>query len=129
MRAITTRDYPVIQGTVLFIAALYVLVNLLVDLTYVEQGVKAGVPKGAEWYAAFGIVSSIVWIYLEVLRLLAQGKSNREIADELVITELTVRTHVSHILAKLSLGNRTQAALYALRVGLVTLEEIGRAES
>ena len=46
--------------------------TLLVDLTYVEQGVKAGVPKGAEWYAAFGIVSSIVWIYLEVLRLLAR---------------------------------------------------------
>ena len=47
--------------------------TLLVDLTYVEQGVAAGVPKGAEWYAAFGIVSSIVWIYLEVLRLLALG--------------------------------------------------------
>jgi uncharacterized YccA/Bax inhibitor family protein len=46
--------------------------TLLVDLTYVEQGVRAGVPKGAEWYAAFGIVSSIVWIYLEVLRLLAR---------------------------------------------------------
>ena len=52
--------------------------TLLVDLTYVEQGVKAQVPKGAEWYAAFGIVSSIVWIYLEVLRLLARlGARNR----------------------------------------------------
>ena len=52
--------------------------TLLVDLTYVEQGVKAGVPKGAEWYAALGIVSSIVWIYLEVLRLLARlGARNR----------------------------------------------------
>jgi uncharacterized YccA/Bax inhibitor family protein len=46
--------------------------TLLVDFTYVEQGVKGGVPKSAEWYAAFGIVSSIVWIYLEVLRLLAR---------------------------------------------------------
>ena len=46
--------------------------TLLVDLTYVEQGVKRGVPKAAEWYAAFGIVSSIVWIYLEVLKLLAR---------------------------------------------------------
>ena len=46
--------------------------TLLVDFTYVEQGVKAGAPKAAEWYAAFGIVSSIVWIYLEVLRLLAR---------------------------------------------------------
>lgn len=46
--------------------------TLLVDFTYVEQGVRAGVPKQAEWYAAFGVVSSIVWIYLEVLRLLAR---------------------------------------------------------
>ncbi len=46
--------------------------TLLVDLTFVEQGVRAGVPKAAEWYAAFGILSSIVWIYLEVLRLLAR---------------------------------------------------------
>ena len=46
--------------------------TLLVDLTYVEQGIAAGVPRAAEWYAAFGIVSSIVWIYLEVLRMLAR---------------------------------------------------------
>ena len=46
--------------------------TLLVDFTFVERGVKSGVPKSAEWYAAFGIVSSIVWIYLEVLRLLAR---------------------------------------------------------
>ena len=52
---------------------------------------------------------------LEVLRLLAQGKSNREIADQLVITELTVRTHVSNILDKLHLTSRTQAALYTLK--------------
>lgn len=53
--------------------------TLLVDFTYVEQGVEAGVPRAAEWYAAFGIVSSIVWIYLEVLRLLARvaARSNR----------------------------------------------------
>ncbi len=46
--------------------------TLLVDCTFVEQGVRAGVPRTAEWYAAFGIVSSIVWIYVEVLRLLAR---------------------------------------------------------
>jgi uncharacterized YccA/Bax inhibitor family protein len=53
--------------------------TLLVDFSYVEQGVKAGMPKAAEWYAAFGIISSIVWIYLEVLRLLARvsAASNR----------------------------------------------------
>jgi hypothetical protein len=50
------------------------------------------------------------------LRLVAQGLSNREIADHLVITEMTVRTHVSSILGKLHLASRIQAALYALRV-------------
>jgi len=61
---------------------------------------------------------------LEVLRLLAQGKSNREIADRLVITELTVRTHVSNILSKLHLASRTQAALYALKEGLASLDDV-----
>ena len=54
---------------------------------------------------------------LGVLRLVAQGKSNKEIAELLVITEMTVRTHVSNILGKLHLASRTQAALYALRQG------------
>jgi NarL family two-component system response regulator LiaR len=61
---------------------------------------------------------------LDVLRLLAQGKSNREIADDLVLAELTVRTHVSNILGKLHLANRTQAALYALKEGLATLGDV-----
>lgn len=55
----------------------------------------------------------------EVLRLLAQGQSNKEISRTLNITEQTVKTHVSHILDKLSVVSRTQAALYAIRVGLV----------
>jgi NarL family two-component system response regulator LiaR len=55
---------------------------------------------------------------LEVLRLVAQGLCNRDIAARLVITEPTVRTHVSNILSKLHLASRTQAALYALREGL-----------
>jgi NarL family two-component system response regulator LiaR len=58
----------------------------------------------------------------EVLTLLAQGWSNQEIADKLVVRERTVRSHVSSILAKLHLANRTQAALYALRSGLAQLE-------
>ena len=60
---------------------------------------------------------------LEVLRLIAKGKSNKEIAQQLVIAELTVRTHVSNILGKLHLASRTQAALYALREGLATLDK------
>ena len=59
---------------------------------------------------------------LQVLRLVAQGHSNQEIADNLVIEEVTVRTHVSHILNKLHLANRVQATLYALREGLTTLD-------
>ncbi len=55
---------------------------------------------------------------LAVLRLIAQGLSNQEIADQLVVSEPTVRTHVSRILGKLHLASRTQAALYAVREGL-----------
>ncbi|HSJ52699.1 MAG TPA: response regulator transcription factor [Anaerolineae bacterium] len=58
---------------------------------------------------------------LDVLRLVAQGWTNREIAEGLGIGEATVRTHVSSILSKLNLGSRTQAALYALREGLASL--------
>jgi NarL family two-component system response regulator LiaR len=61
---------------------------------------------------------------MEVLRLLAQGYSNRQIADALVITEMTVRAHVSNILGKLHLASRTQAALFALREGLASLDDI-----
>ena len=56
---------------------------------------------------------------LEVLALLAEGLANQEIADRLIISERTVRNHVGNILAKLHLANRTQAALYALREGLL----------
>lgn len=55
----------------------------------------------------------------EVLQLIAQGKSNQEIATELFITLKTVKTHVSNILAKLDVEDRTQAAIYALKRGLV----------
>ena len=54
----------------------------------------------------------------EVLRLLAQGKSNKEIARTLNIAEQTVKSHVSHVLDKLDVPSRTQAALYAMRSGL-----------
>ena len=59
---------------------------------------------------------------LEVLRLVAKGKPNKQIATELEISERTARTHVSRILRKLRLSSRTQAALWAVREGLVEVE-------
>jgi NarL family two-component system response regulator LiaR len=62
-----------------------------------------------------------------VLRLLARGQANKQIARELHIGEQTVKTHVSNILGKLQLHSRTQAALYAVDRGLVSANELGRA--
>jgi NarL family two-component system response regulator LiaR len=61
---------------------------------------------------------------VEILQHIAKGESNREIAEALVLSEATVRTHVSNILGKLHLASRTQAALYALRKGLAPLDEV-----
>jgi len=62
---------------------------------------------------------------VQVLRLVARGYSNAQIAAKLVISEVTVRTHMSHILGKLHLASRTQAALWALRKGIATLDDKG----
>ncbi len=59
---------------------------------------------------------------IQVLRLVAKGLTNREIAEQLVVTEATVRSHVSNTLSKLHLANRVQATLYALQEGLTSLE-------
>ena len=64
----------------------------------------------------------------EVLRLLAQGQSNKQIARSLHITDKTVKTHVSNILSKLGVQSRTQATLYAVRIGLVSAHAAGQAE-
>jgi two-component system, NarL family, response regulator LiaR len=61
----------------------------------------------------------------DVLRLVAQGRANKEIASDLGIGEKTVKTHVSNVLAKLGVQSRTQAALHAARVGLVDPNEVG----
>jgi NarL family two-component system response regulator LiaR len=61
---------------------------------------------------------------VEVLRLIAQGLSNKEIAAAIFVAEWTVRSHVSNILGKLHLASRTQAALYALRSGLASLDDV-----
>lgn len=60
---------------------------------------------------------------LEVLKRVAQGLDNKEIAARLVISEPTVRTHITNILTKLNLASRTQAVLYALRQGIASLDE------
>jgi NarL family two-component system response regulator LiaR len=61
---------------------------------------------------------------LDILRHVAQGCSNKEIALKLALSELTVRTHVSNILGKLHLASRTQAALYALQKGITSLQDM-----
>jgi len=60
-----------------------------------------------------------------VLKLIARGKANKQIARELFIDEKTVKSHVHSILSKLGVRSRTQAAIYAVRVGLVSTEELG----
>lgn len=60
---------------------------------------------------------------MEILKLVAQGLTNQEISDQLYIGDRTVGNHISNILSKLHLANRTQAALYALREGLVSLAQ------
>ena len=61
----------------------------------------------------------------EVLKLVAQGKANKHIASALFVEEKTVKAHVSSILSKLGVQSRTQAALHAVRTGLVSVDELG----
>jgi len=61
---------------------------------------------------------------LDILRLIAQGHSNKEIAKQLTVAEETVHAHVSNILRKLHLASRTQAALYALKEGIASVNDI-----
>ena len=60
----------------------------------------------------------------EILEEIVQGKSNKEIADTLFISEKTVKNHVSNILKKLDVTDRTQAAVLALRSGIVPIKEL-----
>jgi uncharacterized YccA/Bax inhibitor family protein len=62
-------------GFSLFVVAIAAL-NLVLDFDFVEQGVAAGAPKYMEWYAAFGIMVTLVWLYLEMLRLLSKMRRN-----------------------------------------------------
>lgn len=69
-------------------------------------------------------ISALTEREIAILRLVARGLSNRDLAEALRISEPTARTHVSNVLAKLHLASRTQAAIYALRTGLVRLDEV-----
>jgi len=65
---------PIGIGISLFIVAIAAL-NLVLDFDFVEQGVRSGAPKYMEWYAAFGIMVTLVWLYMEMLRLLSKVRS------------------------------------------------------
>ncbi len=85
---------------------------------YIDPGVGGYLMRAS---AAFG---DLTRRELDVLRHLALGQSNREIAATLAISEETVKTHVGHVLGKLQVDNRTQAIVQALKRGLVTLDEL-----
>jgi len=95
----------------------------LVPAGYLNQLIRAfqpavGPPAGRDTATA-GMAEPLSNRELEVLRLLAAGKSNQQIADELVVTLATVKKHVGHILGKLAAGNRTQAVARARVLGLL----------
>jgi NarL family two-component system response regulator LiaR len=77
-----------------------------------------------EMVGSTGVKHDLTEREMEVLRLLAHGRTNREIAGELVVSEETVKTHVGNILTKLHLAHRTQAVIHALKEGLISLAEI-----
>ena len=87
--------------------------------TYLEPQLGARLAASAAAAAAGGAATQLSEREIEVLRLIARGLTNRLIARELALSEKTVKTHVSAVLSKLGLADRTQAALYAVREGLI----------
>jgi DNA-binding NarL/FixJ family response regulator len=84
-----------------------------------DPAIARGLTSSLRAESGHGPEAELTTRELEILRLLGAGKSNKEIAAELQISERTARTHVSNILGKLDLTSRTQAALWAVRQGLV----------
>src|SRR3989449_4278757 len=63
----------VVSGIIVVVAAL----NLILDFDFIESGAATGAPKYMEWYGAFGLMVTLIWLYLEILRLLAKSRSRR----------------------------------------------------
>src|SRR2546427_10091223 len=74
----TSTTSLVVSGVIVIVAAL----NLILDFDFIETGVTGGAPKYMEWYGAFGLMVTLIWLYLEILRLLAKTRSRREIREE-----------------------------------------------
>ncbi|WP_127848700.1 response regulator [Lacticaseibacillus hulanensis] len=87
--------------------------------TVLEPEVTTKIMNRSKVAADMALYDDLTTREREVLKLIAQGKSNQEIADELFITLKTVKTHVSNILAKLEVDDRTKAAIYAFKHGIV----------
>ena len=99
--------------------------ELLDHITAVHQG-KTFIPTAVAIKLVAHLKSlDLTGRELEVLRLLVTGKSNKEIASKLKLTEGTIKVHVNHILHKLGAGGRTEAATIALKRGLIRLDQTG----
>ena len=85
----------------------------------IQPGGACPAPRTTRGAAAAGLVKPPTDRELQVLRLLAAGRSNQQIADELVVVLATVKKHVGHILGKLGAANRTQAVAHARALGLL----------
>jgi uncharacterized YccA/Bax inhibitor family protein len=77
----TTIPFIHESGTIGILFSLFVVVvaalNLVLDFDFIERGAESGAPKYMEWYAAFGLLVTLVWLYIEILRLLSKLRSRR----------------------------------------------------
>ena len=98
--------------------------ELLVRAVRAVHGGKPFVDPSVVGQALLGRAEALSSRELEVLREAAFGRSNREIGERLFVSEETVKTHIAHVLSKLALQNRTQLVAYAIKHGLVSLEDL-----